>query len=73
MPARRLLPEHFACAGDLEALRHGFARLATGDRFRHKARKIVAVPAGDNCFHRQRARLKQTSRVRLSKQEIAVT
>ncbi len=73
MPTRRLLPENFTCAGDFEALRHGFTRLAAGNRFRHKARKIVALPAGDNRFHRPRACPKQTSRVRVPKQEIAFT
>ncbi len=52
MPARGLLTEDLAGGGDFEPLRDGFASFATRNWLRHKARKIVALRASDNCFCR---------------------
>ena len=41
MPAGGVLPQDFACGGDLEPLRDGLAGFAARDRFWHKARKIT--------------------------------
>ena len=43
MTARRLLAQHFAGRGDLEAFRDRFASFAAGNGFRHEARKITPL------------------------------
>lgn len=50
MPARGVLTQNLATPSDLESLRHGFPRLTSRNWLRHKARKIGALSAGDNCF-----------------------
>jgi hypothetical protein len=43
MPARGVLPQHFARASDLETFRNRFSGLAARNGLRHKARKIDEI------------------------------
>ena len=47
---RSMLAHDFSRPGDLESFRDGLPGFAARDRFRHKARKIVAVATRDNRF-----------------------
>src|SRR5438128_6430211 len=50
MSARGVLTHDLARAGDLESFRDGLPGLAARDRFRHRARKIAALPARATAF-----------------------
>jgi hypothetical protein len=50
MPPRRLCAQDFAASSDFKSFRDSFARFAASDRFRHKARKIIAAAAITNSF-----------------------
>ena len=50
MASRRTRPQNLATCGDLEALRHRFARFAACNGLRHRATNIVAVAGITNSF-----------------------
>ena len=50
MSARGMLTHDLARSRDLEPFRDGLPGLAARDRFRHKARKIAALPPRATAF-----------------------
>lgn len=61
VPARGVLAQNLARAGDLEAFRDRFSGLAARDRFGHKTRKIVRSSGQTTIFRRLRQKIAEPS------------